>query len=326
MKKIKLLILVRKFDKIYPKHKHLFDSITALEEFAEVRYWYKNGDINDILKEMNFLPDFIYYYDITHGYGLAPKIVGLDKVSIPKGCHVCDIHRSKERRKKFIENNNIDLIFSYYKEPFLNTYPEYTNKFRWSPFSVNNNIVKDWHLNKDIDYLLTGQFYYKDSKNPPKRLPPKGKYIFREAVFNKMRLDEGFEFIPHPGHTVKASENVMINENYTKKLSRAKISFTCGSVLGYAVAKYFEVLGCKTLLLAKPNKDILELGFQDGINFVACDENDFYEKALYYKDNEKERERITKNGYEFIHSYHSNSIRALQVIKYIEEYLKNKKN
>jgi spore maturation protein CgeB len=94
----------------------------------------------------------------------------------------------------------------------------------------------------------------------------------------------------------------MVNEKYARELNRARIFFTCGGEFQYAVAKFFEAPGCRTLLLAKPNKDILELGFKDGVNFVACNESDFYDKAIYYLRNYKERERITNNGYHFIHT------------------------
>ncbi|GAA0182700.1 hypothetical protein SH2C18_50320 [Clostridium sediminicola] len=324
MKKLKILVLTKRFDLHMPKHKHLFDSIVALEKFAEVVYWHDDGDINKILEEIKFIPDFIFHYDIEWRYAYAPTITGLEKVNIPKGCYVKDIHWNPEKRIKYFEENKIDLIFSFTKNPFLKKYPQYENKFRWMPFSVNPYIIKDWKLNKDVDFLLTGQFYYKDPKNPPKRLPKKGIYTFREAVFNKMKDKKGFVFVPHPGHRTKGGPNVIINENYAKELNRSKISFTCGSILEYPVAKYFEILGCRTLLLAKPNKDILELGFQDGVNFVACDENDFYDKTLYYKENEKERERITNNGFNFVHTYHSNEVRAQQFIKNIEVFLKNK--
>ena len=88
--------------------------------------------------------------------------------------------------------------------------------------------------------------------------------------------------------------------------------------------KYFEAPACKTLLLAEPVPDILELGFKDGVNFVACDKTNFYEKAMYYLKNEKERIRITENGYKFIHDYHTDDARAKNFVKEIQEYINNK--
>lgn len=324
MKSIKILVLVRKFGDLYPKHKHLYDSITSLKKHAHVQFWHDDGDIEDIMSTLNFTPDFIYQYDTTWGYQLTPNITGLDKVSIPKGCHVIDNYHGQTARRRYIDSNRIDLIFSPYKAPFLRSHPEYWDKLRWIPFSINPSVIKDWHFDKEIDFLLLGLFYYKDKENPPKQVPPKGKYTFREAVYNKMKGTSGFVFIPHPGHNTKATKNTIINENYGKIINKAKMLFTCGSVLEYPIAKFFEVPGCRTLLLAKPNPDILELGFQDNVNFVACDEDNFYEKAMYFLNNAKERNRICDNGYQFVHQYHTNDVRALQIIHYMEDFIKNK--
>lgn len=321
MEKLKILILINDFTKKWPKERYLSDVFFELKKMCTVRYWYKPGDIRDILNKIEFKPDFIFHFDISWNYKYAPVITGLSKIDIPKGCYVIDIHYNKEVRKQYFDNNKIDLIFSTYKEPFLKTFPNYEDKFRWMPYSINTQIMKDWKLNKTIDFLLLGQFYFENKNKSAGRIPPKGRYSFREAVYNSLKDKKGFVFHPHPGHFAPPSKDLIINENYSKEINRSKIFFTCGGIFDYAVAKFFEAPACRTLLLAKPNKDILELGFKDGKNFVACDENDFYDKAMYYVTNNKERNRITDNGYNFILNNHTNKIRAKQFIRYIENYL-----
>lgn len=83
--------------------------------------------------------------------------------------------------------------------------------------------------------------------------------------------------------------------------------------------KYFEAPACKTLLFAEPVPDILEL--EDGENFVACNQSNFYEKAMYYLKNEKERKRITENGYQFIHTKHTNDVRAKEFVQEVQKFL-----
>ncbi|MED3763700.1 glycosyltransferase [Ureibacillus terrenus] len=321
-KKLKILILIRPFTKKYPKHLPKYQMIKAIEKYAEVRYWHKDGNIHDILKQLKFKPDFIFHYDIGYGYVLAPKITGLHQINIPKGCYVIDAHYSPKERINYFERNKIDLIFSATKSAFLKTYPKYKNKFRWLPFSVDSAVFKDYKLKKDIDFLLIGQLYDRSKKTGYKTYTQKGRYPFREAVLEKMRKMKGFVFHPHPGHT--APTNALLNEKYAKELNRAKIFFTCGSRLKYPVLKFFEAPACKTLLLAEPVPDILELGFKDGENFVACDQSDFYNKALYYLRNEKERMRITENGYQLIHSKHTNDVRAKEFVQEVQKFLKKK--
>lgn len=320
--KPKILILIRPFTNKYPKHLSKFETIQAIEKFADVRYWYRDGNIHDILAQLKFQPDFIFHYDMGYGYALAPRIAGLHEVDIPKGCYVIDAHYSPGERRKYFERNKIDLIFSATKSAFLKTYANDKDRFRWLPFSINPAVFKDWQLEKDIDFLLIGQLYDRQKKTGYQTMTPKGRYPFREVVLEKMRGEKGFVFHPHPGHT--ASAKALVNERYAKELNRAKIFFTCGSRLQYPVQKFFEAPACKTLLLAEPVPDILELGFKDGENFVACNQSDFYEKAMYYLKNEEERKRITENGYRFIHSKHTNDVRAKEFVAEVQKFLRNK--
>lgn len=315
--KPKILILIKPFWRQFPKHKPKYETITAIESFAEVRYWYRDGSIQEILKKLNFQPDFILQYDVAWGYAFSPMITGLNDIDIPKGCVVIDIHYFPYVRRQYFEDNKIDLIFSLTKSPFLKTFPDYREKMRWWPFSINPGIFKDWQLEKEIDYLLMGQVY--DPCGTNKTNTQKGRYPFREEVLKKMRGIEGFVYHAHPGHD--APSTALLNEKYAQELNRSKIFFTCGGQYKYPVLKYFEALACRTLLLAEPVQDILDLGFKDCLHFVACDLSNFQEKARYYLDHEKERQLITDHGYELIHKQHTNDARAKQLVHYIEEFL-----
>jgi hypothetical protein len=319
--KLKILLLIKPFWRKFPKHLPKFETITALEKVAEVRYWYRDGNIQEILKKINFHPDFILHYDVAWGYAFSPMISGLDQVDIPKGCIVIDTHYFPYVRRQYFKDTNIEMIFSLTKSPFLKTFPEYQEKFRWWPFAINSGIFKDWQLEKDIDCLLMGQVYDREGTSPDKTNTPKGRYPFREEVLEKMRNTKGFVFHPHPGHDAPSS--AILNQKYAQELNRSKIFFTCGGVYKYPVLKYFEAPACRSLLLAEPVQDILDLGFIDGQHFVACDQTNFQEKAAYYLENEQERQFITDNGYEFVHKFHSNQARVLQLIQYIEEFLRN---
>lgn len=325
IKKLKILVLLKPFW-VYEKHKPKVDIIKALEKHAEVYYWYKPGHIKDIIKALNVTPDFIFHYDIAWNYGLAPKIDGLADVDIPKGCFVIDLHWKPRERINYFQSTNIDIIFSVTKHPFMQVFPQYEEKLCWLPWSINPQVMKDWNLKKDIDSLLMGLVYIDeenlDEQTKPAQMPPKGRYLFRDTVYRKMRNEPGFVFHPHPGHRAKKSDHLIVNEKYAQELNRSKIFFTCGSrssTGGVAVLKFFEAPACKTLLLAEPNKDIEDLGFVDGENFVACDLNNIREKARYFLNNDQERNRITENGYKLIHQQHTNEQRAKQMIQAIKQ-------
>ncbi|WP_042224829.1 glycosyltransferase family protein [Oceanobacillus manasiensis] len=327
-----ILILIKPFW-IYAKHKPKMDTIKALEKVANVHYWHVDGHISDIINKLQIQPDFIFHYDIAWNHGLAPEIEGLSEVEIPKGCFVIDLHWKPEERRKYIEENKVDLIFSATKHPFLKVFPEYETKLRWLPWAINPKVMKDWKQEKTIDALLMGLVYVDENnrgKHPlPEKIPPEGRYAFRDTVFNVMREDPRFVFHPHPGHRVKRSTNLMVDKKYAKELNRAKIFYTCGSrseIGGVAVLKFFEAPACNTLLLAEANEEIEALGFIDGVNYVACTTENIVEKTSYYLANEEERNRIARNGYKFVHSYHTNHKRANQMLAYISPLLQDPLN
>lgn len=313
--RLKLLILIKNFDETYLKHKMKFEMIRSLEQFADVYYWQQDGDIFDILNKIEVRPDFILHYDIAWGNFFAPNITNLAKIDIPKGCYVIDTHWHKKSRVNYFTANKIDLIFSVTKDSFLKEFPAFESKFRWTPFSISPDVFKDWEQEKTSRFLLMGLVY-----DGTRMSPAKGQYKFREEVQRQMEKVEGYKFIRHPGHRTR--KNHMVNEGFAKEINSAEIFFTCGGARQYPVMKFFEVPACRTLLLAEPNSDILELGFTDKENFVACDTNNLYKKAIYYSKNEIEKNKITDNGYNFIHEHHTNEVRAKQFIDYINEFIR----
>ena len=308
MSKPNILILVRRFDQLYPKHKVKYEFLQAIEKVANVSYHHEDGSILDILKQQKNQPDFILHYDITAKNRLSPDIKDLNKIDIPIGAYVIDAHWKNHMRRKYFEESNVSLIFSVSKHPFLGRFPDYKSKFRFLPFSVDPNKIRDWNLNKEIDYLLMG--HIADS------------YPFRIAVRDKMKDVKGFLYHKHPGHLLKDRSKYIIDEDFAQEINRAKIFFTCGSIYQYPVMKYFEVPGCKSLLIAEDNPDIRELGFKDGVNYVAANIDNFYEKGQYYLENEKERNRIVEEGYKFIQKNHTHSVRAQQFINDVKDILK----
>jgi len=70
-----------------------------------------------------------------------------------------------------------------------------------------------------------------------------------------------------------------------------------------------------------PLENILRFRFVNRENFVECDDNNFYDLAMYYLKNEAERKRIARNGYNLIHSKHTDRVRVMEFLKMVESYL-----
>ncbi|TCN27833.1 glycosyltransferase family protein [Mesobacillus foraminis] len=270
-----------------------------------------SGRLSHISKKLEQPPDFILLANDL-GKEMFPIIHGISSIDIPVGLFVNDVHRFTKTRRHFIRKNAIQYLFSATRDKFIESYPELKDNLIWFPHFINPHVYKDYGLKKDIDLLMMGAV--------------NDTYPLRKKILEFYQHRPNFLYHSHPGYELEnpaARDVFYIGEKYARELNRAKIFFTCPSVYYYPVMKYFEALACRTLLLAPAFKELEDLGFIPGKHFVAIDEYNFMEKALYYLENEKERKKITDAGFEFIHRTHTLPIRTRQLISHIKTIIKN---
>ena len=281
--------------------------LAELSQLCDLYVWYESGDISDIIEKLGTVPDFVLINEF--GETNSPRISGLDSLATPFAIYLFDLHHEIEHRKEAIESANVRYIFTHYRDKFYEWYPEFWRKMRWLPLHANTAIFKDYYLDKDIDYLLMGAV--------GERI-----YPLRYKVRETMRHLPGFVCHEHAGYrNFQDNETALVGERYAREINRAKMFFTCNSVYEYPLGKYFEVPACRTLLLAPSSREILDLGFEPGVNFVAVSDSDFLAKSEYYLHHEAERQLITNRGYELVRSRHATSKRAFELISMVEEIL-----
>lgn len=280
-----------------------------LTSLVNVTIWRKPGHISYILKQLDIRPDFILLLNDIDKQ-MSPMIKGLSNIDIPTGLFVNDVHRFTNLRRNYIAKNNIPYLFTVVRDKFIETYPEFKNKMEWFPHFVNIELCKDYQLKKDINLLMMGAV--------------NDFYPLRQKIMKSYEGNADFVYHSHPGYrnfSEKEESQNFIGQMYAKEINRAKILFTCPSILNYPVIKYFEALACKTLLLAPTFKELEDLGFIPGFHFVPIDENNFKEKAAYFLENETERQKIVEQGYNFVHQRHTVKLRTEQLVEKIESIL-----
>ncbi|MFY0543714.1 glycosyltransferase family protein [Brevibacillus sp. H7] len=310
MEKLKILLITGDIKDFICAH--VCDLMTELAKMTELTLWTQPGNIHDIIKKISKKPDFIFINEF--GETKTPPITGLSTLSIPFGVYMYDLHYRIKDRKKALRSNKVNYIFSVYRDPFYQWYPEFKDKMRWLPLHVNSEVYRDYGLEKEIDWLLMGAV--------------DNVYPLRYRILQEMSNQTNFVYHKHPGYrNYKPHERqkYFIGEKYAREINRAKMFFTCDSVYNYPVAKYYEVPACKSLLLAPSVNELLDLGFVPGQHFVAINDHDFREKAEYFLKNEWERNKITEQGYRLVHENHTSVIRARQLLEMIKEILENHK-
>ncbi|MCA1059075.1 glycosyltransferase [Rossellomorea aquimaris] len=295
----------------FPDFHYLADE---LNKETNIIMWRESGDIKEILINIGEEPDFILIND--YGEKFTPVITNCRSTSIPIGVIFHDLHYEKEKRKKMIMQDGIKYIFSYYRDAFIQFYPEFQNKLIWLPHHVNTNLFKDYGLDKSISKLLMGSV-------SPKIYPLRAKIL--QTLENK----QDFIYHAHPGYrkfSKKEMQKLFIYENYAREINRAKMFFTCDSIYKYPVAKYYQVLACNTLLLAPSSRELRDLGFIPGTHYIEINSKNFEKVSNYYAKNEKERKRIAENGYRMVHVKHTTKVRASQLMKSIDLIIESEKN
>lgn len=236
----------------------------------------------------------------------CPIIKNIDRVTIPVGSIVHDMHYKTEYRRQFFKEQKIDFIFPHYRDAFLRWFPEFENQMIWFPHHVPLHIFKDYQLPKTIDYLFIGAC-------------APFVYPLRAKMIERLKNEKGFVMYGHPGYKPinYQSEQYVVGERYAQLINRSKMLFTCNSIYQYPVLKYFETAACNTLLMANGSKELRDLGFIDGKTFVEVNETNVLEKARYYLNNETERLKIASNANQMVRERHSTEKRANELIQFI---------
>jgi spore maturation protein CgeB len=306
MKKLKILFHTRDDSSYIVPASHYF--VDELTKVTDLKVSHESGHIEDIIAKSGITPDFIYFNDYLEN--LSPVVTGLKTLNIPFAVGLHDLHFRYPERKKFIIDENIKYIFTYYKDKFLDWYPEFADHMVWLPHHVNTEIFKDYHLPKDIDMLLMG------STRPE-------VYPLRVSMINRLQHTPGFVQHSHPGYRKvgEREQGVYVGESYAKELNRAKICLTCDSVYKYPLMKYYEITASNSLLLAPVSNELMDLGFIPGVNFISINEENFEEKASYYLQHENERRMIALNGMRLSHQKHSTGKRVNDFVNEIKKII-----
>lgn len=303
MKKLKLLFMTRDDQSYTVPASYYF--IQELQKITDLYVSHQSGNFGRILDSIPFEPDFIFFNDYLENG--SPVVTDLKNLKIPFAVGLHDLHFQKPLRKAMIEKENIQHVFTFYRDKFKQWYPEFTSRMHWLPHHAHEAVYQDYQLTKDMDILLTGSVL-------------EDFYPLRATMQMRLKNRSDFVHSPHPGYRKigENEKNVFVGKNYAKELNRSKIVLTCDSVFKYPLMKYFEITACNALLLAGYSKELGDLGFIPGVNFVAIDELCFEEKIDYYLNHEEERKKIAHNGMMLTRERHTTKKRAREFLTKIE--------
>ena len=180
-------------------------------------------------------------------------------------------------------------------------------------WSANENLFKDYGEDYKFDLFFSGVTRPEQTEN------------LRERILSDMsKLSKYNLSINIRSHRTNYSGTIFPPEDYAKSLASSKICFITTGPADLVGTRYFEVMaGNRSLILCnRMGKDVYEDILIDEYNCVMfSDENEFFEKAIYYLEHEDERMKIVNNAHDYFIKTQSWNSKALKIKSIIESYI-----
>jgi hypothetical protein len=287
------------------------NGVRITEEFPYDRY---DWDIRRVLDAIygSDWPDIIYVHYSRH---YTHRIRHLDKVPVLKIGFVGDPQDFLEQEEKHVVKRR------WLTEAGIAAYMTIAPQANWmvrkglgddaipivdSHLAVEPTVFRDLRRHRRVDIGSFGA--HTDQKYPFRIQARQFLLSQKEYTYNRrQRVGRG-------GNDAAA---------FARELNRYISCFTCASVYGYTVAKYFEIPACGTLLFGERTSLLDEFGYRDGVNFVEVSPENFKDKFRYYlrEIHPDDRARIAQAGRELVVSRHTWRHRVEGIVQGFRELL-----
>ena len=280
----------------------------ALKELLDIEYKQANPST---ISEIGSADYIILGYGLTDCGYASPNNIRND-TNIP----VCPIinkeYASLSQKLDWVKNMRATAAFSVHHA--ISSYSEYTGvPFHRIMWSANQEKFRDYGGEYKNDLFFSGVTRPEQTEN------------LRERVLSQLdRLSNYKLFINARSHRNNYAGTMFSDDEYARHLSSSKICFITTGPVDLVGTRYFEVMaGNKSLILCNRMDDtVYENMLIDGYNCVMfSNEDEFFEKAIYYLENEDERMVIVNTAYKDFIDNQTWNVRSNEIKSIIEEYV-----
>jgi len=192
-------------------------------------------------------------------------------------------------------------------------YKEYTGfPFHRIMWSANQNQFKNYGGEYKHDLFFSGVTRPEQTEN------------LRERVLSNLdKLSKYKLFVNIRSHKNNYAGTIFSDDEYSKHLSSSKICFITTGPADLVGTRYFEVMAAnRSLILCnRMSMDVYEDIMIDGYNCAMfSDEDEFFEKANYYLENEDERMKIVNNAHTHFITTQTWNMSAMRIKSIVETY------
>jgi len=251
-----------------------------------------------IRNHCDWKPDLI----MTYGWRYSKDFKGLGKINdIPKVHITVDYGRPEgiPIQNAFFKQNKYDLVFAITLNAWrLLRKNKVCDMIEISPFSVDTTKYVSLGLKKKDQVLAA--------------------FTTRSDIYpDRTKVQQIIKSMGYPVVTRR-----IVHQELIKSINRSKIIVTSNNIFRSVSMRYTETMSCGGFLLADEPEDMDFLGYIDGKHFVVYrDMRDLQRKIRYYMTHDRQREKIAKQGMEFVRETYSNEKRVQDMIKLMKQRL-----
>lgn len=295
---------------------------------------YNRGEnVNEIVERV--MPDVDWVISIADG---RPPNLGKEKRDYKVAMITSDLHGNYKLNLNmigflnYLNGLNVDAFLMYYTQiahPGGKSRPKefnpkiFLNKLK-APIlhlatSIDPEYFKPIKGPKNYDVVFLGAH---GSKHYPfRKLIWKGlKPLAQKHAWRILMKDRPPGSSPRRKIDRYMKKGYIVGEKYVKTLAKSKCFIFGVSRYKYPVLRFAEGMACGTCILSDPPLTAKKLHFIPDWNFVKITPENWRRKLVYYVNHNKEREEIARNGYNTVMKYHTNDIRANQLLAFLEEH------
>jgi len=202
-----------------------------------------------------------------------------------------DSHCVLQQHQYLCKILKIDILLNS-TNGYLSKYDGLVKESHWFPNSYPDDLIDKLNIEKTVDVGFCGNIL-----NRGHVIDSLDKYEIKKDIF-------------------------VIGDDMVNSINSYKIHVNC-NISDDINYRTFETTGCGTFLLTNYTPG-LELLFEIGSEIVIYNDlDDLDQKVRYYLDNENEREKISRAGYERSKRDHTYFERSKFLVEIIKKYIKN---
>jgi len=176
-------------------------------------------------------------------------------------------------------------------------FPRLADRLYYWPNFVDEDIFKDYHLQKQEIVFFTGA--------------TAGQYPWRRRVTQALTKALRISQSRHAGYVGRqVTSSMPMGTEYAKLIGSAWFAPTCGTVANELIRKHLEIPAVGTCLITEQSPALDLAGFSNMRNVVFADEHDVVDKIAHLLRNPDTLRDIIANGHELVHRKHTMRARS----------------